>query len=92
MNVVSFHGGLGKDKSRPNEPITAKVLVLSRATLNQQKLLLLFNKKCGCKADWQMIYYADAVHGFTNPEYGDDKSTEYNAVAAKFFEHQNFSK
>jgi dienelactone hydrolase len=28
------------------------------------------------KADWQMIYYADAVHGFTNPEYGDDKSTE----------------
>jgi dienelactone hydrolase len=25
--VVSFHGGLGKDKSRPNEPITAKVLV-----------------------------------------------------------------
>jgi dienelactone hydrolase len=37
------------------------------------------------KADWQMIYYADAVHGFTNPEYGDDKSTgvAYNAVAAK---------
>jgi dienelactone hydrolase len=56
---------------------------VSRATLNQQKLLLLFNKKRGCKADWQMIYYADAVHGFTNPEYGDDKSTEYNAVAAK---------
>ena len=25
--VVSFHGGLGKDASRPTEPITAKVLV-----------------------------------------------------------------
>jgi hypothetical protein len=44
--------------------------------LNQQKLLLLFNKKCEGKADWQMIYYADAVHGFTNPEYGDDNQPE----------------
>jgi hypothetical protein len=25
-------------------------------------------------ADWQMIYYANAVHGFTNPEYGNDNS------------------
>jgi hypothetical protein len=35
------------------------------------------------KADWQMIYYADAVHGFKI--HGDDKSTgvAYNAVAAK---------
>jgi dienelactone hydrolase len=26
------------------------------------------------KCDWQMIYYANAVHGFTNPEYGNDNS------------------
>jgi hypothetical protein len=30
-------------------------------------------------------HYADAVHGFNNPEYGNDKSTgvAYNATAAK---------
>jgi hypothetical protein len=28
------------------------------------------------KADWQMIYYSNAVHGFTNPEYGNDNSKE----------------
>ncbi|MNR65708.1 Dienelactone hydrolase family protein [compost metagenome] len=37
------------------------------------------------KADWQMIYYADAVHSFTNPEAGSDnsKGAAYNPVAAK---------
>jgi dienelactone hydrolase len=40
-------------------------------------------------ADWQMIYYANAVHGFTNPEYGNDNSkVAYNEKAAKrSFEH-----
>jgi hypothetical protein len=47
-------------------PITAKVLVLLEQTfLNQQKLLL--STRVRDSADWQMIYYADAVHGFTNP-------------------------
>jgi dienelactone hydrolase len=40
-------------------------------------------------ADWQMIYYANAVHGFTNPEYGNDNSKgclQWKA-AKRSFEH-----
>ena len=91
--VVSFHGGLGKDKTRPNEPITAKVLVCHGADdfFESAEVLAAFQQEMReGKADWQMIYYADAVHGFTNPEYGNDKSTgvAYNATAAKrSFEH-----
>jgi dienelactone hydrolase len=33
-----------------------------------------FQQKCATNTDWQMIYYANAVHGFTNPEYGNDNS------------------
>jgi dienelactone hydrolase len=91
--VVSFHGGLGKDKARNNEPITAKVLVCHGADdfFESVEVLTSFQQEMrDSKADWQMIYYADAVHGFTNPEYGNDKSTgvAYNATAAKrSFEH-----
>jgi hypothetical protein len=27
-----------------------------------------FNRMRDTKTDWQMIYYANAVHGFTNPD------------------------
>lgn len=91
--VVSFHGGLGRDKTRPNQPITAKVLVCHGADdffESAEEITAFQQEMRDTKADWQMIYYADAVHGFTNPEYGNDKSTgvAYNAVAAKrSFEH-----
>ena len=91
--VVSFHGGLGRDKTRVIEPITAKVLVCHGADdfFESVEVLNAFQQEMrDAKADWQMIYYADAVHGFTNPEYGNDKSTgvAYNAQAAKrSFEH-----
>jgi dienelactone hydrolase len=36
------------------------------------------------KADWEMIYYADSVHAFTDPEAGNDNSKgAYNAKADK---------
>lgn len=37
------------------------------------------------KADWQMIYYANSVHSFTNPEAGNDnsKGAAYNEKAAQ---------
>lgn len=91
--VVSFHGGLGRDKTRPNQPIIAKVLVCHGADdffESAEEITAFQQEMRDTKADWQMIYYADAVHGFTNPEYGNDKSTgvAYNAVAAKrSFEH-----
>jgi len=91
--VVSFHGGLGKDDLRPTEPITAKVLVCHGADdpYESTEEILTFQKEMkDSKADWQMIYYANAVHSFTNPESGNDnsKGAAYNEKAAKrSFEH-----
>jgi dienelactone hydrolase len=91
--VVSFHGGLGKDASRPTEPITAKVLVCHGADdpYESTEEISAFQKEMkDAKADWQMIYYANAVHSFTNPEAGNDnsKGAAYNEKAAsRSFEH-----
>lgn len=91
--VVSFHGGLGRDASRPIEPITAKVLVCHGADdpfESKEEIAAFQQEMKDTKADWQMIYYANAVHSFTNPESGNDnsKGAAYNAVAARrSFEH-----
>jgi dienelactone hydrolase len=93
QGVVSFHGGLGKDAKRPTEPITTKVLVCHGADdpYESAESIQAFQKEMrDTNADWQMIYYANAVHGFTNPEYGNDnsKGAAYNEKAAKrSFEH-----
>ena len=91
--VVSFHGGLGKDAARAVEPITTKVLVCHGADdpfESKEEITAFQQEMRDSKADWQMIYYANAVHSFTNPEAGNDnsKGAAYNAVAAKrSFEH-----
>lgn len=91
--VVSFHGGLGKDASRSTEPITAKVLICHGAddpNVKAEEITAFQQEMRDTKADWQMIYYANAVHSFTNPEAGNDnsKGVAYNPVAAKrSFEH-----
>ncbi|PHK26713.1 dienelactone hydrolase [Nostoc linckia z16] len=84
--VVSFHGGLGKDASRANGPIATKVLVLHGADdpYVPQKDIEAFQKEMrDGKADWQMIYYANAVHAFTEKEAGNDnsKGAAYNEKA-----------
>jgi dienelactone hydrolase len=91
--VVSFHGGLGKDASRTTEPIETKVLVCHGADdqyVPSDEILGFQKEMRESKADWQMIYYANAVHSFTNPESGTDnsKGAAYNEKAAKrSFEH-----
>ncbi|KAF2333834.1 dienelactone hydrolase family protein [Flavobacterium daemonense] len=86
--VASFHGGLGKDASRPATPITAKVLICHGADdpfVSKEEVAAFQQEMRDSKADWQMIYYADSVHSFTNPEAGSDnsKGAAYNPVAAK---------
>lgn len=86
--VVSFHGGLGKDSSRPDTAIKPQVLVLHGAIDPHvpQKDIEAFQKEMNnSKADWQMIYYANAVHAFTEPEAGNDpsKGSAYDAKADK---------
>lgn len=86
--VVSFHGGLGKDASRKNVPITTEVLVLHGADdpFIPQKDIDTFQKEMKeGHADWEMIYYANAVHAFTEKEAGNDnsKGSAYNEKADK---------
>jgi dienelactone hydrolase len=86
--VASFHGGLGRDAARPTEPITAKVLICHGADdpfESKEEITAFQQEMRDTKADWQMIYYANAVHSFTNPEAGNDnsKGAAYNETAAK---------
>jgi len=86
--VATFHGGLGKDAARTVEPITTKVLVCHGADdpfVSKEEITAFQQEMRDSKADWQMIYYANSVHSFTNPEAGNDnsKGAAYNAVAAK---------
>lgn len=84
--VVSFHGGLGKDNSRQNNTVNTKVLVLHGAEDPHvpQKDIDAFQKEMReSNADWQMIYYANTVHAFTEKEAGNDpsKGAAYNETA-----------
>lgn len=86
--VVSFHGGLGKDAERKTTTIKPKVLVCHGAddTFVPEEEIKNFQKEMrDAKADWQMIYYANAVHAFTEPEAGNDnsKGVAYNEKADK---------
>lgn len=86
--VVSFHGGLGRDASRTINPILPKVLVLHGADdffISDAEIKAFQEEMRTAKADWQMNYYADAVHAFTHKDAGNDKSkgAAYNEKAAK---------
>ena len=86
--VVSFHGGLGKDASRISKPIAAKVLVCHGADdsyVPAAEVAAFQDEMRSSGADWQMIYYANSVHAFTEPEAGNDnsKGAAYNEKAAK---------
>ncbi len=86
--VVSFHGGLGKDLSRTIHPIKPKVLVCHGANdsfVPDEQIKQFQNEMKQANADWQMIYYADAVHAFTDPTAGSDpsKGVAYNEKADK---------
>ncbi len=88
QGVVSFHGGLWRDTVRSIQPIAAKVLVLHGAddpNVPQKDILAFQNEMRAAKADWQMVYYANAVHSFTDPAAGNDnsKGAAYNALAAQ---------
>lgn len=86
--VVSFHGGLGKDASRETTPIKAKVLVLHGADdpyVPQTEVASFQEEMRKTNADWQMNFYANAVHAFTHKNLDTDnsKGAAYNALADK---------
>ncbi|WP_309609465.1 dienelactone hydrolase family protein [Flavobacterium sp.] len=86
--VVSFHGGLGRDASRTIEKINPKVLILQGADdmyVPEADVKAFQDEMRTAKADWQMVYYANSVHGFTHKDAGSDnsKGMAYNEKAAK---------
>lgn len=88
QGVVSFHGGLGKDTSRAVGKITPKVLVLHGADdpfVPKEEVDNFQNEMKASGADWQMVFYANAVHAFTHKDAGSDnsKGAAYNELADK---------
>ncbi|RDI49541.1 dienelactone hydrolase family protein [Flavobacterium glaciei] len=88
QGAVSFHGGLGRDATRVNNPITAKILALHGADdpyVPVAEISSFQQEMRDSKADWEMVYYANAVHAFTEIEAGNDnsKGAAYNEKAAK---------
>ena len=86
--VVSFHGGLGRDTSRVKNPIKAEILVLHGADdsyVPAAEVAAFQQEMRDTKAEWEMIYYANSVHAFTEIEAGNDnsKGAAYNEKAAK---------
>ncbi|MES2411243.1 MAG: dienelactone hydrolase family protein [Bacteroidota bacterium] len=86
--IVSFHGGLGKDATRPVGKINPKVLVLHGAddpNVPKEEIDNFQNEMRASGADWQMVYYANAVHAFTEKTAGNDnsKGVAYNEKADK---------
>ena len=84
--IVSFHGGLGRDDKRTIETIRAKVLILHGADdpyVPEAEIKLFQNEMRTAKADWEMNYYANAVHSFTDKNAGTDnsKGAAYNEIA-----------
>lgn len=73
--VVSFHGGLVPLKPEDAKHLKAALLILHGADDPNAGDVAAFQKSMrDAGADWQMIYYGGAVHSFTNPAAGNDKS------------------
>ncbi len=86
--VVSFHGGLQNPTPENTSNIKAKVLVCHGAIdpyVPMDQVNAFVAEMDSAKIDYQLIMYANAVHGFTNPNNGTDnsKGAAYNANADK---------
>lgn len=83
---VTFHGGLDSPNPQDGKNIKGKVLVLHGADdpyVPQKDIEAFQNEMRNNKVDWQMVYYGDAVHSFSNKDSGDKKETgaAYNKLA-----------
>jgi dienelactone hydrolase len=86
-DIVTFHGGLFPAQAQDITNIKAKILVLHGAddpTLKPEAIALFQDTMRKSKADWQMVYFGNSVHAFTNPSNGTDnsKGMAYNALSA----------
>lgn len=84
--AISFHGNLDTPNPGDAKNIRAKILILHGADdphITPEQITAFQREMRNAKADWQMIFYGNAVHSFTNPESGDNpgKGAAYNQKA-----------
>ena len=75
--VVSFHGGLDTPMPDGAKQIKCKVLVLHGGDdphVPVKDVEAFENEMRAGGVDWQLVVYGGAVHAFTNPAAGNDKS------------------
>ncbi len=88
VGVVSFHGGLDSPSPEDGKNIKGKVLALHGADdpfVLPKDIAAFQDEMRKGNVDWQMVYYGDAVHSFTQTKAGTDKSkgNAYNEKADK---------
>jgi len=95
--IVSFHGGLGRDSNRVVTNIFPRLLICHGADdpyESKEEISLFQDEMRKGKADWQMNYYANAVHAFTEKTAGDDNSRgaayNFNADKRSWADFMNF--
>jgi len=86
--VVSFHGGLSTPMPAKNGDIDAKILVLHGAEdsyVPDSEVLAFENEMRGAEADWQLVKFGGAVHGFSRRDAGNNVKSgyAYNSAADK---------
>lgn len=86
--VVSFHGGLPRLQPGDLNRLKASILVLHGADdphVAPAEITAFEQAMRQAGADWQMVFFGGAVHGFTNPAAGDNQASgvAYNARAAR---------
>jgi dienelactone hydrolase len=84
--VVCFHGGLDTPKPEETKSIGPKVLVMQGADDPYAKFSdmgAFKDEMTKAGADYQIVVFSGAVHGFTNPANGNDnsKGMAYNGAA-----------
>jgi dienelactone hydrolase len=86
--AVTFHAGLVAPKPDEYPAIRAKLLILHGADdpgASPEKVEQFQEALRAAKADWQMVFFGNAVHAFTNPSSGNDarRGSAYNPAAAR---------
>jgi dienelactone hydrolase len=86
--VISFHGGLATPNPSETKNVKAKILICHGADdkfVPEKDIKSFQDEMNNLKVDWQMNYYSDAVHAFTNPNSGNNKASgvAYNENADK---------
>lgn len=86
LGVVSFHGGLDTPTPGDARNVKARMLVLTGAddpNVPPAQIQAFEDEMRAAKVDWQLVAYSGAVHGFTNPDNGNDnaRGVAYNAAA-----------